>query len=565
MRIDRRAALRLLAYGAASPAGVPLVASPSEAETPFRHGVASGDPTQERLIIWTRVTPADAGRREPVRWVVAEDPAFRRIRARGVADTGPERDFTVKIDVGGLEPGRTWFYRFQLGRELSTTGRARTLPEGPTADVVLVALCCAHYQCGNFNVYDAVARLPRVDAVIHLGDYIYEDAEDGSTYAKREGDALGRYMVPAHELLTLDDYRARHALYKTDPDLQAAHAAAAWICQWDDHEAANDCWKGGAEKHDPKTDGSWADRKAAALKAYYEWMPIREPAPGKPMEAAYRTFRFGDMASLVMMETRLVARAHQLYYERDLSFHPGPDGRPAPDLQSFMARLNDPARQVLGSPQEAWLEDQLKTSMAAAEPWQVLGSGVVMGRITAPDVEGKLGPDLSGLVLDVIPAEQRDRAERLARLFTHAIPYDLDDWDGYPAARERLYGICRTAGSNPIVLSGDSHAFWANELSDAARQPVGVEFGATSVTSPGICDVLPLLPVDRFIQEANNDVRFCDNGAKGFVRLTLTHSHATGELMAVSNIRAKPYDLRVLKTYRVKPGAPKLIEEDLGA
>ena len=560
MRVDRRAALRLLAYGAASPAAVPLVASPSEPETPFRHGVASGDPTQERLIIWTRVTPGPSGRRETVRWAVAEDEAFRRVVARGAVDTGPERDFTVKAEVDGLEPGGTYFYRFQLGRQPSPAGRARTLPAGPTADVVLVALSCAHFQCGLFNAYEAVARLPRVDAVVHLGDYIYEDAEDGSAYARREGDALGRYMVPAHELLTLDDYRARHALYKTDPDLQAAHARATWICQWDDHEAANDCWKGGAEKHDPRADGPWAARKAAALKAYYEWMPIREPAPGRAIEAAYRSFRFGDLATLMMMETRLVARAHQLDYERDLSFHPGPDGRPAPDLQSFVARLNDPNRQVLGAAQEAWLERQLQASVAAAEPWQILGSGVVMGRVTAPDIEGKLGPDLSNLVLDVIPEEQRGRAERLASLFSYGIPYDLDDWDGYPAARERLYGACRTAGSTPIVLSGDSHAFWANELSDAARRSVGVEFGATSITSPGICDVLPLAPVDRLLQDANNDVRFCDNGAKGFVRLTLSHGEALGELMTVSNIRAKPYDVRVLKAYRVKPSEPRLIE-----
>jgi alkaline phosphatase D len=176
MRLDRRAALRLLAYGAASPAAVPLVASPSEPTTPFRHGVASGDPTRQRLIIWTRITPGPSGRREAVRWMVAEDESFRRIRARGVADTGPERDFTVKIDVGGLEPGRLYWYRFQLGREVSTVGRARTLPEGPTQDLVLVALCCAHFQCGLFNAYEAVARLPRVDVVVHLGDYIYEDA-----------------------------------------------------------------------------------------------------------------------------------------------------------------------------------------------------------------------------------------------------------------------------------------------------------------------------------------------------------------------------------------------------
>jgi alkaline phosphatase D len=560
MRMDRRAALRLLAYGAASPAAVPLVASPSQPETPFRHGVAAGDPTQDRLIIWTRVTPPSGQKRQMVRWRVASDPLFRNVRRTGWVEAGPERDFTVKVDVDGLEPGRAWWYRFELGREVSPPGQARTLPQGSTDEVVLVALSCAHWQCGLFNVYEAVAKLPRVDAVIHLGDYIYEDAEEGSAYAKHQGDALGRRMLPDHELLTLDDYRARHALYKTDTDLQAAHAAAAWICQWDDHEAANDCWKGGAEKHDPKTEGSWGARKAAALRAYYEWMPIREPKPGQAMEAAYRTFRFGDLASVVIMETRLIARAHQLYYERDLSFHPGPDGKPVPDLKDFMARLNDPTREVLGPVQEAWLEGELKASVAAGQPWQILGSGVVMGRVTAPNVEGKLGPDLSNLVLDVIPEEQRARAERLASLFAYGIPYDLDDWDGYPAARERLYGLCQAAGSAPIVLSGDSHAFWANELADSARRPVGVEFGATSITSPGICDVVPLLPVNRFIEEANNDVRFCDHGAKGFVRLTLRREEAIGELMAVSNIRTKTYDLSVLKSYRVKPSAPRLVE-----
>ena len=560
MRMDRRAALRLLAYGAASPAAIPLVASPSEPVTPFRHGVASGDPTQDRLIIWTRVTPASGQAQRTVRWLLAEDPGFRRVRRSGFVDTGPDRDFTVKVDVDGLEPGRTWWYRFEIGGQTSPVGRARTLPEGRIDEVVLVALSCAHWQCGLFNVYDAVAELPRVDVVIHLGDYIYEDAEEGSAYAKRQGDALGRRMVPEHELLILADYRARHALYKTDPDLQAAHAAAAWICQWDDHESANDCWQGGAEKHDPRTEGPWGARKAAALRAYYEWMPIREPAPGKAMEAAYRTFRFGDLASVVIMETRLIARAHQLYYERDLTFHPAPDGKPAPDLESFMARLNDPDRQMLGPVQETWLEGQLKDSVAAGQPWQVLGSGVVMGRVTAPNVEGKLGPDLSNLILDVIPEEQRGRAERLASLFAYGIPYDLDDWDGYPAARERLYGVCREASSTPIVLSGDSHAFWANELADAERRPVGVEFGATSITSPGICDLVPLLPVNSFIEDANNDVRFCDHGAKGFVRLTLRREEALGELMAVSNIRAKPYDVSVLKSYRVKPNQARLVE-----
>lgn len=558
--MDRRSALRLMAFGAVSPAAAPILAAPSASRSSFRHGVASGDPAQDRLIIWTRITPRSGRAREAVLWAVAEDPSFDRVRAQGAFDTGAERDFTVKVDVGGLEPGRTYFYRFRVGRELSPVGQGRTLPEGPTADAVLVAVCCAHFQCGLFNAYDAIARLPRVDAVIHLGDYIYEDGENGSAHAKRIGDELGRYMQPARELLTLADYRARHALYKTDPDLQAAHARAAWICQWDDHETANDCWKDGAEKHDPRTEGSWGARKAAALKAYYEWMPIREPKPGRPMEAINRTFRFGDLASLIMLETRLVARVHQLSYEKDLVFHPGPEGRETPDFEGFRRRLNDPDRQVLGPPQEAWLGQQLSASVGAGQTWQVLGSGVVMAPVIAPDVKGILGPALSELVLASLPAEEKDRASRMADLFAYKTPYDLDSWDGYPAARERLYQICRAASARPIVLSGDSHAFWANSLADAAGQPVGVEFGATSVTSPGVCDIVPMLPVNRMIEEANPGVRFCDHGAKGFVRLTLTHEAAIGELMAVSTIRAKPYDVRVLKSYRVRAGGTDLIE-----
>ena len=552
--MDRRAALRLMAFGAVSPAAAPILAAPSEHRSCFSHGVASGDPTQDRLIIWTRVTSPRS--RETVHWTVAEDPEFRRVRARGVFDTGPERDFTVKVDVGGLEPARTYWYRFGLGRELSPVGQSRTLPGGPTQDVVLIALCCAHFQCGLFNAYDAVAREQRVDAVIHLGDYIYEDGETGSAHAKRIGDELGRYMRPANELLTLADYRGRHALYKTDPDLQAAHARAAWICQWDDHETANDCWKDGAEKHDPRTEGSWGARKAAALKAYYEWMPIREPTPGRPMEAINRSFQFGDLASLIMMETRLVARAHQLSYEKDLVFHRGPDGREVPDFASFRERLNDPSRQVLGAPQEAWLAEQLRASVGSGQTWQVLGSGVVMAPVLAPDVKGILGPALSELVLAALPAEEQDRASKMADLFAYRTPYDLDSWDGYPAARERLYDALRASGARPIVLSGDSHAFWANHLTDQAGRPVGVEFGATSITSPGVCDIVPALPVNRMIEAANPGVAFCDHGAKGFVRLTLTHEAALGELVAVSTIRAKPYDVRVLKRYRVRPETP---------
>ena len=565
MRMDRRRALKWLGLGAVSPAALsPVVASPSEAPSSFRHGVAAGDPTPSGMIIWTRVTPRpNAGTRAVlVAWTVAEDPDFRKVAARGVAFAGPERDFTVKIDVGAGRPGADhsvsmlragteYWYRFRVGDEASPPGRARTLPEGPTADAVLAVVCCQHYQYGLFNAYDAIARLPRLDAVVHLGDYIYEDAADASAHAEALGDRLGRFVEPRHATVTLADYRARHAVYKTDPDLQAAHARAAWICAWDDHETANDSWFGGAEKHHPATDGRWSDRKAAALRAYYEWMPIREPAPGRAIESINRTVQFGDLASLIMLETRLVARSHQLDYQRDMTFRTGADGRPVPDIEGFMARLDDPSREVLGARQEAWLAGELSASLAAGRPWQVLGSGVVMGRVIGPDLKGMLGATLSEAVLDVLPEDQRTRASTMADLFAYGVPYDLDDWDGYPAARERLYAICRAAGARPVVISGDSHAFWANDLHDAEARPVGVEFGATSITSPGICDIAPVLPVNQLIEDANPHVKFCDHGAKGFVLLTLTREAAVGELMAVSTIQAKPYGVRALKRFRV--------------
>ena len=559
MSVDRRRALKLLGLGALSPAAAsPMAANPSETPSRFRHGVASGDPTSTRLIIWTRITPRDSDRAAalPLTWVVAEDPQFRHVAARGAATAAPDRDFTVKIDVAGLSPGRDYFYRFRASAEDSPVGCARTLPGGPIDRLVLAFTTCAHYQRGLFNVYDAIARLPRVDAVIHLGDYIYEDGADpagGGAWALAE--RLGRKMEPAHELISLTDYRLRHALHKTDPDLQAAHARAAWICVWDDHESANDCWFGGAEGHHPKTDGSWSLRKAAAIRAYYEWMPIREPGPGRAAEAINRSFQFGDLASLIMLETRLIARSHQVSYDTDAPIRSGPDGRPVPDIAFFRARLNDPSRQMMGLAQEAWLARELSASIASGRTWQVIGNQVVMAQVIAPNIKVLLGPVLTPALIAILPPDRREQGAKIGEMFAHHLPYNLDAWDGYPAARERVYQAFRAAGARPIVVSGDSHAFWANELIDADASHVGVEFGVTGITSPGVCDIVPGLPINRFVEEANPNVRFTDHGAKGFVLLTLTHQEAIGELIAVSTIQSKPYETRALKRYRVTPEA----------
>jgi alkaline phosphatase D len=545
MSVDRRRALTLLGLGTLSPAALsPISAIPAENGSRFRHGVASGDPLRDRLIIWTRITVPGAGHSAPqsVAWTVSEDPGFERIAARGVALAGPDRDFTVKVDVTGLRPDQEYFYRFRSADEDSPPGQARTLPEGPSDKVVLAFATCAHYQRGLFNVYDAIARLERVDAVVHLGDYIYEDAEDAPGHGHEQALWLGRRLEPNHELVSLADYRKRHALHKTDTDLQAAHARAAWICVWDDHESANDCWFGGAEGHHPKTDGAWSLRKAAAIRAYYEWMPIREPAPGRTAEAINRTFQFGDLASLIMLETRLTARSHQISYQTD-----------APDLNTLRTRLDDPSRQMMGLNQEAWLERELKASVADGCAWQVIGNQVVMAQVIAPDVKRLLGPLLTQAMVTILPEERRRQAAKLGELFAHRLPYNLDAWDGYPAARERVYQAFTAASARPIVVSGDSHAFWANELYDGQARHVGVELGVTSITSPGVCDIVPALPINRLVEDANPNVRFTDHGAKGFVLLTLTREEAIGELIAVSTILTKPYEARPLRRYRITP------------
>jgi alkaline phosphatase D len=559
MRVDRRGALKLLGVGAVAPAVVaPVVPYSSEPASHFQHGVASGDPTSRAVVIWTRITIPDApgASRRQVEWEVAQDPDFRRIVARGAAEAAPARDHTVKVDVDrALRPATDYWYRFRCGGEASPVGRARTLPEGPTARASLVIASCSCYEQGLFNVYAAIAEEPELDAVVFLGDYIYENSQDHSAPRYQAwAERMNRLTQPAGNLITLGDYRTRHALYKTDPDLQAAHARAPWICVWDDHESANDCWVGGAENHHPKTEGLWSDRKTAAVRAYYEWMPIREPKPGRAFEAINRSFQFGDLASLIMVESRLIARAHQVSYQSDAPMVRGADGVERPDLEALQRRLDDPNRQMLGARQEAWLAGELKASVAAGRTWQVLGSQVVMGEVIAPDVKAILGPILSEALIAVLPPDQKARAVSMADIFAYRLPYNLDTWDGYPAARERVYQALKASGARPIVVSGDSHAFWANELYDESGEHVAVEIGGTSVTSPGVCDIVPLVPVNDLIQQANpGTVRFTDHAAKGYIRLTLTHQEATAELKAVTTIEAKPFDVRTLKRYRTRP------------
>ena len=549
--MNRRRAMALMGSGAAlaMPTGMAEAAAPA---IRFDHGVASGDPAPDGAVLWTRATPVgaeDAGD-IALTWHVAPLDGGDAVGLRtGRVAARAARDFTAKVEVTGLRPGRDYRYWFEAadGRR-SPEGRFRTLPRGRIEDVVLAVVSCQLYPGGLFNAYDAIARSERLDAVVHLGDYIYEYGADG--YGAEIGRKLNRLPEPAHEILTLADYRQRHAQVKRDPDMQAAHARAAFICVWDDHEVANDDWIGGAENHDPKTEGDWGKRKAAAMQAYFEWMPIRDPRPGQPWEAINRSFDFGDLATLVMLETRLLARSEQARSKGDM---PEPD-----EYAAMMARRARADRELLGAGQLGWVERTLAASVEAGTPWQVIGNQVVMARVDGPDLEKQMGAKGYADLIARLPASARTALAEAQASYRAGLPLSFDSWDGYPAARERLYAAFRRAGSHPVVVSGDSHAAWANDLYDASGTLVAAEFGGTSITSPSWGDVMP--GIGREIAAANPKVvRFCDQDHKGYLHLTLTREAATARYVTVSTVMAKPYALGCAATWVTRAGAAEPI------
>jgi alkaline phosphatase D len=473
----RRGAL-LATTGAVAACGVQSVETPAyEGEVAFNHGVASGDPTQDRVIIWTRVSPVNSGP-VPVRWIVARNRDLSDVVKTGVIETSEARDYTVKADVSGLRAGAPYFYGFRAGAAESAVGKTRTLPRGRLAEAKLGVVSCASYPHGFFNAYEALAQREDLDAIIHLGDYIYEYGLAG--YGGDVALQLGRVPTPDVECTRLQDYRARHAQYKTEPELQAAHAAAPWIVVWDDHETANDSFATGAENHN-LNEGAWANRKRAALQAYYEWMPIREPESGRAFEAINRSFQFGDLLTLIMVETRLLARTEPLDYATDLPIQaqrwnfanpaapvalrpheadtPGMQRLPAiyeavgqelrpvldwrraqglaaaapnlpagfflaPDVDALTEVLNAPERQLMGEAQEQWLAGELARSHAARTPWQVIGNQILMAPIDAPDLSATPPPLAAAL------ERLRPGVTQLLKLTRVPFPLNTDSWDG---------------------------------------------------------------------------------------------------------------------------------------
>ncbi|OWK28483.1 alkaline phosphatase D family protein [Sphingomonas mucosissima] len=541
MTFNRRSALTLI--GSSAALGLPAASLAADtANVRFAHGVASGDPATDGAVIWTRVTADAPAADVPVKWYVATSADGKPV-ASGEAKARSAADHTLKVEVNRLKPGQDYWYWFTTAAgQRSPTGRFRTLPVGAVDDLVLAVASCQLYPGGLFNAYADMAALPRLDAVLHLGDYIYEYGAEG--YGVEIGQKLGRLPDPPHEILSLSDYRRRHAQVKSDSDMQAAHARSAFICVWDDHEVANDGWIGGAENHDPATEGDWATRKAAAMQAYFEWMPIRDPKQGKSREAINRSFEFGDLATLAMVETRLLARSKQAEVKGA-----------APTQEQFaavMAERAQPERELLGADQQRWLEGVLAGSVRANKPWQLLGNQIVMARVAGPDLTAEPYASTFGARIKQLPPAFRDRLQQAAAGYKAGLPFNFDAWDGYPAARERLYAAFQRAGAKPIVLAGDSHAAWANDLYDDRGTLVASEFGATAITSPSYGSLLPGL--GSALAAFNREVAYCDQDHKGYTLLTLTREAATAQFVTVSTILAKPFARAVDATYRALPG-----------
>ena len=407
---------------------------------PFYHGVASGDPLADRVIIWTRVTP-EHDQAITVGWQVATDVELQHVVASGSVTTDAQRDYTVKVDVANLQPGTTYYYWFTALDKHSLVGRMRTAPQGPTAHSRFAVVSCNSYPHGFYNAFGRIADRNDLDAVLHLGDYIYEYEASPTSYGGATGIALERQSEPSHEIVSLADYRTRYAQYRLDANLRRAHQQQTFINIWDDHESANDSYKDGAENHQEDTEGSWTNRKSIAKQAFFEWLPIRD----NPTQRIYRTFRYGDLAEVLMIDTRLEGRDKQVASATD----------PA---------LNSEERTLLGQEQLSWFTQALSTAHNQAR-WKIIGNQIIFAHVFVDP----LGDGAANLFLDV--------------------------WNGYPAERQRVIGyLAQHNIDNTVFLAGDFHSSYAFEVAANPFDPtlynpttgegaLAVEFATPSITS----------------------------------------------------------------------------------
>ncbi|HCG6536635.1 TPA: alkaline phosphatase D family protein [Vibrio parahaemolyticus] len=506
----------------------------------FEHGVASGDPTQTQVIIWTRVTIAASY--VDVSWQVASDMEFSNVVQSGVFTTDTGRDFTVKVDVQNLNANSQYYYRFMVGEMMSEVGQTQTLPEDGVEKASMAVVSCANYPAGYFHVYREILNQHEqspFDVVLHLGDYIYEYGAGG--YASEDAAALGREPSKGTECITLDDYRKRYAQYRQDADLQALHAKLPMIAVWDDHELANDTWKNGAENHQDD-EGSFIDRRAAAAAAWTEWLPVRENTFSNML--IYRQFSFGNLVNLMMLDTRLVGRDKPLDYF-SLS---------APTMEAIgglVAQSRSADRELLGTEQLAWLMNEFNTHDAK---WNVLGQQVLMSRMELPS-------SVMTAMFQLFTSTEEKKTEALLAVNTAitgyladpsadpiSLPYNLDAWDGYYVEREKVYQLAKASSGNFVCLAGDTHNAWASELKDVSNNPIGVEFATSSVSSPGLEEYLALDPVaiaqmEYTLPHLVSELQWADIKQRGFMRVTFTADAAQSMWYLVSTIKDKKYQV----------------------
>lgn len=472
-------------------------------DSPFKHGVASGDPLSDRVIIWTRITPPKHSLVASFGWQVALDPYMQQIVQQGQGYTDSERDFTVKIDVTHLESNQTYYYAFSALDYSSEVGRTKTLPKDENIERVKMAFTsCANFTSGHFNVYKELAKRTDLDVVLHLGDYLYEYGDVEKSLV------TGRVHEPTHDTVSLQDYRLRHACYKADADLQEVHRQHPFILIWDDHEIANNSSPYGAENHHAHQ-GDWQQRKQAGVQAYLEWMPIREAekqADGS--HKLYRSFRWGDLLDLSMLDTRLAGRDAQV---------------------TDAVEVNRKERTLLGQEQESWLYNSLKQAQKDGVKWKILGQQVMMAQLNIANY-----------------------------------PLNHDQWDGYPAARERLFACVEKENiDNWVVLTGDIHSSWAMHLHKDPEninntKPLGVELVTPGVSSAGITHYPSAKVLATSTEAIMPHLEFVDFYYRGYVLLDITKEQMQAEWWVVDTVESYRYSSSCLKAFKVKANTNRL-------
>lgn len=517
----------------------------------FLHGVASGDPKSDKVIIWTRITPENPHLGQlNVKWELSENENFELISKSGFFSTQIARDFTVKIDVKNLEADREYYYRFHFNNNTSPVGKTKTLPEHSVEKVNFAIVSCSNWEHGYFNVYDHISRQEHYDAVIHLGDYYYEYG--AGEYEGASETNLNRIHSPKHEIITLDDYRLRHAQYRSDNSLQLLTQKLPLIAIWDDHETSNDSWKSGADNHD-LNEGSWTERTHAALRAYYEWMPVREPKLGQLKSDIFRSFDWGNLLTLITVETRLTARAEPLVMEDHFEKITSPGG--ADSFKSDI--LNDPSREMFGQNQSRFIIDELKKSKSSGTTWRVIANQVIMGRLLTADLE----PYIDEGSLSIIEKDWKG-VRKSIQLSKYKLPVYPDSWDGYPHAREQFYKELINEGiKDIIVLTGDAHEFWINDLTSKNNEKIGIECVTTSVSSKTMTAYLGENTSDYslLLTQANPDARYYNALHNGYIDFSLSHENGKVKMMGVSTVKSQKYEAFEVASFELKRQSETII------